>query len=119
MGFIRTFLIHHLPWVILVVVGLLGIQYWEAERDARLQADAKIKVDETQVQTLQQAITQKNRQIRIALASRKGEGAFCRRYTQAPSQFDHVFSPACKIAFRDTLHCCSPLPRERFNFPRC
>lgn len=60
---LKTFALHHIPWIVLVVVGLLGIHYWQAEHDARLQAEAKIKVDESTVATLQQAITQNNQQI--------------------------------------------------------
>jgi Tfp pilus assembly protein FimV len=62
-AFLETFFKHHLAWVVLVVVGLVGIHYWQAEHDARAKAEATVKVDETQVATLQQAITQNNQSI--------------------------------------------------------
>lgn len=63
MGIVTTFLQHHLPWVIIVIAGVVGVHYWQAEHDARLAAEAKIKVDEQQVQVLQQSITQNNQAI--------------------------------------------------------
>ncbi len=63
MGIIQTFLQHHLPWVIIVVAIAVGGTTWLHEHDARLAAEAKIKVDESQVQVLQQSIAQNNQAI--------------------------------------------------------
>ena len=59
----ETFLQHHLPWCIIVVAIAVGGTTWLHEHDARLAAEAKIKVDESQVQVLQQSIAQNNQAI--------------------------------------------------------
>lgn len=60
---IKHFILSHAIWVVAVIVGVIGIHSYLGEHDARLAAEAKIKVDESQVQTLQQSIAQNNQAI--------------------------------------------------------
>jgi hypothetical protein len=56
----KTFVMHHLAWVILVSVGLVGIHAYLGEHDARLLADQKVAVAEQQVKVLQTDIQANN-----------------------------------------------------------
>ena len=60
---VETFVKHHLIWVVAVAISIVGVHAWLGEHDARLAAEAKIKVDESQVQVLQQSIAQNNQAI--------------------------------------------------------
>jgi len=63
MNALRTFLMHHLPWVILVLIGGIGIHAYMQEHDQRLFAEQKIAVDEQQVKVLQDSINANNQAI--------------------------------------------------------
>lgn len=60
---IRTFAVHHIPWIILVIVGGIGIHSYMQEHDSRLIAEQRVAVDEQQVKTLQTSIEQNNQAI--------------------------------------------------------
>lgn len=60
---IRAFAVHHIPWLILVIVGGIGIHSYMQEHDSRLLAEQKIAVDEQQVKTLQASIAVNNQAI--------------------------------------------------------
>jgi hypothetical protein len=62
---VKTFVLHHLAWVVLVGVGLIGIHAWIGEHDQRLLADQKVAVAEQQVKTLQTDIQANNQQIAV------------------------------------------------------
>lgn len=60
---LKTFAMHHLPWIVLVVVGGIGVRAYMAEHDAHLLADQKVAVAEQQVKQLQVSIDQNNQAI--------------------------------------------------------
>jgi Tfp pilus assembly protein FimV len=75
---IKHWILSHLVWVVGVAVALYGFHTWSAEHDARLKAEATIKQDESQVATLQQAITQNNQtvaQLQQQMAARDAQNA--------------------------------------------
>lgn len=53
----------HALYLVAIVIGGIGIHSYIAEHDARVVAEAKVKADESQVATLQQAITANNQAI--------------------------------------------------------
>jgi hypothetical protein len=65
---VSHFILSHLIWVVAVVTLLLGFHSWQKEHDARLLATQEEKVAEAQVKTLQQSITDRDRQTTIATA---------------------------------------------------
>lgn len=56
MQYLKTFALHHLFYIILMAVGLVGYRSWLAEHDARLLSDQTVKVSEQKVRDLAEQI---------------------------------------------------------------
>ena len=60
---IKTFLMSHSIWVVALIVGSVGFYSWKAEYTSRVQADATVKVAESNVVTLQKQVDSNNADI--------------------------------------------------------
>lgn len=63
MNAFRTFLLHHLPWLIFVIVAAIGIHEYNVEHNQRAIAEKQVAVDEQTVKALQTQIATTNQQI--------------------------------------------------------
>jgi len=54
---LKTYALHHLFYIVLIVVGVVAFHSWVQEHDARLLAEQQVKQSDAQVKTLQQQIT--------------------------------------------------------------
>ena len=58
---IKHFVLSHLIWVGIVAASLIGFYSWKGEHDARIQAEATIKVAQGQIATLNQSIADRDK----------------------------------------------------------
>jgi hypothetical protein len=65
---VKHFVLSHLIWVGIVAASLIGFYSWRAEHDARIQAEATIKIAQSQITTLQQSIADRDKQAAIQVA---------------------------------------------------
>lgn len=58
----KHFVLSHAIWIALAGASIVGFNSWKAEHDSRLIAEQQIKISQTQVQTLQQQIADRDKQ---------------------------------------------------------
>lgn len=65
---LKTFVLSHLIWVVLLGASFVGFQAWKGEHDARILADATVKAAQYQIVTLQQQIVERDKAAAIQVA---------------------------------------------------
>jgi hypothetical protein len=58
---LSTFVLSHLPWVVLMGALVVGFYSWRGEHDARILAEATIKASQAQITTLQEQIVARDK----------------------------------------------------------
>lgn len=103
MDTIRTFCLHHLPWVLIVGALVIGGHLWQQEHDQRLISDQKVAADEQQVKTLQTSIQQNiaiEAQLQASMAQRDAQNAVV--IQQLLKQKQQAVTPVQQIAALQT-----------------
>jgi len=57
----KHIILSHLPWIVLAGSAFVGFEYWKSEHDARLLAVQEQKVSDAHVQSLQQAVADRDK----------------------------------------------------------
>lgn len=65
---LKTFVLSHLLWIVLVGASLVGFHAWQGEHDARILADVAVKNAQAQIVTLQQGIADRDKAAAIQVA---------------------------------------------------